>query len=735
MDRPAVILRRWLTLSLVVPAWASLPDTALRAAAFSLSVGTPSVRIVFRSPLHAGMAPARKTPRRQSPPEIRGLRGPSPPNDRISMVLGPTSSGGEDAPERHQEAVTIRFHEPASLPPAEGPLRVGAAAAGAKTEPTVDPQPEQTTPQAPRSVAMEPAERLADWPPESPLRPQVDRQPEDPAVPPAQTDPDPVPDELTGESARRWAEPAVRPARDHLPEDPAAPVAKAAPDPVPDEAADVSAGRPIEPPAKLAPDRQVEAAKPSAVEPDPDPLPEQPAGASTEPPIEPPRPPLPDHRAKPGEPSVAETDGALVPAEPTDASAERPTQPPLRPGPDRLPEGAGFPRLKAEPHRAAQGLATTTPQRLQPLPPHRLGSSHVLPRDGRVWYPRTPPIAGQAGSLLLPPEDSSRRSEQMEQVAREADRQIRRGFELASRGAYFAARTQFIRALRLLGQGLDTEHQTNIHSRSLAVGLAAISEAEDFIPTGSRLEADLDVPAIIDGHRTPVLKNANTENLTPLSALTCYFTFAQEQLAAAAGREVAGSMALHALGKLHAALAGHNGGNVQAAESKAVAFYQAALLVYPRNYMAANDLGVLLARCGNYREAEAALTYSLSIDVQPTTWHNLAVVYRQLGVAAAARQADQLWQAARQAEIARRKALQTPSQHLVRWVDPSAFNRFRTNAPAVPAHWPEHVAPPADGRAITLATPAKPTESRQPTRAAQGSIMGWLPWRRHDQRR
>ena len=39
-----------------------------------------------------------------------------------------------------------------------------------------------------------------------------------------------------------------------------------------------------------------------------------------------------------------------------------------------------------------------------------------------------------------------------------------------------------------------------------------------------------------------------------------------------------------------------------AAEPKAMVFYQAALLVMPRNSMAANDLGVLLARSGYFAE-------------------------------------------------------------------------------------------------------------------------------------
>ena len=171
--------------------------------------------------------------------------------------------------------------------------------------------------------------------------------------------------------------------------------------------------------------------------------------------------------------------------------------------------------------------------------------------------PLTPPVPLSPPVPPMPDADyPAERSEDLERTARQADRHTYRGFELAGRRAYYAARAEFIGALRLVAEGLDAEYRTTAHSRSLAAGLTAIKEAEDFVPVGSRLEADLDLAAIVGGHRTPVLKTAQTDRLTPRTALSTYFTFAQEQLAAAAGREVAGSMALHALGKLHVALSG-----------------------------------------------------------------------------------------------------------------------------------------------------------------------------------
>ena len=171
---------------------------------------------------------------------------------------------------------------------------------------------------------------------------------------------------------------------------------------------------------------------------------------------------------------------------------------------------------------------------------------------------------------------------------------------MAGRGAYYAARSEFIAALRLVAQGLDTDRQTTVHGKCLAAGLTALKEAEDFIPRGSMVEANLDIPALVASHVTPALKDADNGQTTSLSALKSYLTYAQDQFALAADGELAGSMALRALGKLHDEMAKRQDAEIQAAVPKAIVFYQAALLVTPQNYMAANDLGVMFARARQF---------------------------------------------------------------------------------------------------------------------------------------
>ncbi len=166
-----------------------------------------------------------------------------------------------------------------------------------------------------------------------------------------------------------------------------------------------------------------------------------------------------------------------------------------------------------------------------------------------------------------------------------------------------------------------------------------------------------------------------------MTAMKCYFTYAQEQFAAAADDEVAGSMALRALGKLHDALAGKGGPAKTAAAPKAVVYYQAALLAFPENVMAANDLGVLLARSENYSAAREMLEYSLHLNRRPVTLRNLAAVYRRLERMGDAERAEGEAARIERAEIARRGGPPAANRPAVRWVEPRTFTRTSRGAP------------------------------------------------------
>jgi protein involved in polysaccharide export with SLBB domain/tetratricopeptide (TPR) repeat protein len=260
----------------------------------------------------------------------------------------------------------------------------------------------------------------------------------------------------------------------------------------------------------------------------------------------------------------------------------------------------------------------------------------------------------------------------LELAARESDLHTQLAFDLASHGAYFASRAEFIQALRIIAQALDTEQRMANHSQALAAGLTAMRDARDFLPAASQLEADLDIAAIVAGHRTPVLKGVSVHSMTPQKALQSYFNFAQAQLASAGGRELAASMAYYGLGKLHALLADQQIESLRLARQQSMVFLQASLLVNPRNYMASNELGTLLARSGRFEDARVALAHSVSIHPGVATWHNLAVVYQRLGRMPMAEQASRTADAVA-GDLRTRGQHHGRSVHAVHWVDAGRF--------------------------------------------------------------
>jgi tetratricopeptide (TPR) repeat protein len=299
----------------------------------------------------------------------------------------------------------------------------------------------------------------------------------------------------------------------------------------------------------------------------------------------------------------------------------------------------------------------------------------------------------------------------MEAVARKAEAHVRHGYDLAARGALYSARAEFVLALRVITQALDAAGGHGEYSKALAAGLGALEEAEDFIPLGSRLEADLDIGILISAHRTPVLKQAAGDSLLPLVALQRYYTYAQEQLGRAAANEESGSMALYGLGRVYGTMADNQFPNVVAPDSKALVYHQAALETHSGNYMAANELAVLWARFGRYETAREHLRHAVSIASYAALWQNLAVVHRTLGETQLAVLAENEATLADQREKAAVEAGKLVASSDVRWVDAATF--AGTSKPATEL---QRSAAARAGQTTSPPAPTEPTASR-----------GWWP--------
>lgn len=215
---------------------------------------------------------------------------------------------------------------------------------------------------------------------------------------------------------------------------------------------------------------------------------------------------------------------------------------------------------------------------------------------------------------------------------------VRKAVSLAERGAYFSSQLDTLSALRIVAHSIDSSQTTRTRGRHLLSGLRALEEAHDFAPHTSPMIEEIVVADITAIHKTPILRLATEQQtINPIDALQQYYAYAQEQLAFAVGNEPVAAQALVILGRLQRFIAEPN----RPSDPCAITLFQAALMVDDSNHVAANELGVLLARYGQLHYAKDVLEISAKSASLPETWNNLAVVYGQLGEHAAAEWAKQ----------------------------------------------------------------------------------------------
>lgn len=267
----------------------------------------------------------------------------------------------------------------------------------------------------------------------------------------------------------------------------------------------------------------------------------------------------------------------------------------------------------------------------------------------------------------------------LEMISPQAQAHITYALNLAERGAVHSAQAEFIMALDLIADALDadTNDPARSHARAVKAGLTAIDETKDFVPADTPYDIEINVAQLAATHQTPVLKDCATARLTRAEALQRYHTFATQQLAFSVGNSTIGSAALYGLGRAESISTASGGARNPLAGPNAMAVYQAALIVDPQNFMASNELGVLMARYGDLEGAEGQFMHSLSVKPQVETWHNLAAVYRGMGKSEKAEQAERerekLLSAARSGGGAADKTDNLASRPTLRWVDVDTF--------------------------------------------------------------
>ncbi|MDX1946645.1 MAG: hypothetical protein SFU86_14690 [Pirellulaceae bacterium] len=384
---------------------------------------------------------------------------------------------------------------------------------------------------------------------------------------------------------------------------------------------------------------------------------------------------------------VAQTGGRIVALHPQLPAEESPAI--REPG-----SGVEIARLPVAAPLALDQPAMAQAATEQPASPPR---SQFIPLDQASVLSSAAPAAAPSASQFVPVAEvpaaqrvatvpaSPPSPELMLPVAQRATQMAQQAYADAQRGMLFSARADLVQSLQLVARALDAHSGTTQHTAALAAGLTALREARDFAPLSSHDASGVPMAEIARTHKTPVLRGA-AGGISPVAAQQQYYSFAHRNLVAAVGGEPSASQALFALGKLQTAIAGQSADTETTSGAQAMTFYQAALTVDGRNYLAANELGVLLAQYGQLPAARSLLLHSVNTRPHQEGWHNLAIVHRRLGETELARLAE-----LEQKRLAERVGPATRDRmaaNLIRWVDPTTFARAsgpEANPPQVAA--------------------------------------------------
>lgn len=251
----------------------------------------------------------------------------------------------------------------------------------------------------------------------------------------------------------------------------------------------------------------------------------------------------------------------------------------------------------------------------------------------------TPAAWGQTGQVrplpAVSPEpqgssDPACLSRSLHLVAQRAAVHVERGVDLARRGAIYAAQEEFVRSLQLIGHARDAEVSQPHYHRSIVSGLKALDEANDFLAKDP-LTLDQGYAGLIVAHHTPIYKGRNVDRLSPPVAVQHYCGYAYDQILAGCSGVPIAARALYGLGRIEVAMTREAENTNNISGPKAMVYFETAMRIDPRHYEAANELGVLLARYGQYDRAVAILRQSLQARPTAEAFYNLSVVCAKQG--------------------------------------------------------------------------------------------------------
>lgn len=213
---------------------------------------------------------------------------------------------------------------------------------------------------------------------------------------------------------------------------------------------------------------------------------------------------------------------------------------------------------------------------------------------------------------------------------------LQEAHRLVVRGALDSAEQHVESLLLELASTLDGLHECAVHQVLMSGGLQSLREASDFYSQDVDRSIGDWVDTVAMGHQTQLPEVRNNNRRTDAEVAQAYYDFGTQMLTWGCGHQAMAADAMFVLGRIHQASATIDGQAVGDLDSRVVVpveviYHQIAMGLNPQHWLAANELGVLLGRRGDWESAREAFLQSLAARPSVQSWKNLAEVHYRLG--------------------------------------------------------------------------------------------------------
>ncbi len=217
-------------------------------------------------------------------------------------------------------------------------------------------------------------------------------------------------------------------------------------------------------------------------------------------------------------------------------------------------------------------------------------------------------------------------------VGDELKQHVQRCEELLSRRAYRSSMQEAETAIIRLVRVLDLKQNRFMSEPLWGQAQQALREAQEFT-TVQRTSTDTELFArLIQSHETPILKDANVSELTPLAAAQHYRAYAEQCMVSASQGHPWFCELVYCLGRSLQAQADTNPAKADLLLHQALAYYRTAQAIDPNNATNANQLGYVLLKLDRPAEALNQLQQTVQLPNCPLeSWQNLAQASSRLG--------------------------------------------------------------------------------------------------------